>query len=51
MHSVRNVGNEDLNYVWYSWHDAPHRSRNFEYAKMCKTNSIFENFENTVNLI
>ena len=50
-HSVRKVGNDDLNYVCYSLHDAPHRSRNFEYAKMCKTNSNFENFENTVNLI
>ena len=29
-HSVRNIGNDDLNYVWYSYHDAPHRSRNFE---------------------
>ena len=49
-HSVRNVGNDDLNYVCYSWHDAPHRSWNFEYAKMCKTNSNFEKFQNTVNL-
>ena len=51
MHSVRNVGNDHLNYVCYSSHVAHDRSRNFEYAKMCKRNSYFENFENTVNLI
>ena len=49
IHCVHNVGNDDLNNVCCSWHDAPHRSRNFESAKMCKTSSNFENFENTVN--
>ena len=32
-------------------HDAHHRSRNFEKVEMCTTNSSFEKFEITVNLI
>ena len=51
MHYVRNVGNDDLNYVGHSEHDAHHRSRNFEKVKMCKTNCNLEKFENTINLI
>ena len=34
MHSVRNVGNDNLNYVCYSWHVAHDRSRNFELKMM-----------------
>ena len=41
----------DVNYVWHSFHHAHHRTRNFVKAKMCKTNSNFERFQNTVNLI
>ena len=48
---MRYVRNDDLNYVCQSSHDAHHRSSNFEKVKMCKTNSNFEKFENTVNLI
>ena len=48
---MRHVGNDDLNYVGHSEHDAHHRSRNFEKAKMSKTNCKSEKFENTVNLI
>ena len=51
IHSVRHVGNDDLNYVCYSWHDAHHRSSNHQKIKMCKTNGKFGKFENTVNLI
>ena len=32
-------------------YDAHHRSRNFEKVEMCRTNSSFEKFEFTVNLI
>ena len=39
IHCVRPVGNDDLNHVCHSQHDAHHRSRNFEKVKMCKTNS------------
>ena len=39
IHCVRHVGNDDLNFVWHSLHDAHHRSRNCEKVKMCKTNS------------
>ena len=48
---MRYVGNDDLNYVANSQHDAHHRSINFEKVKMCRTNSIFEMFENTIDLI
>ena len=48
---MRHVGIDDLNYVSHSYHDAHHRSRNFEKVKMCRTNCKFEKFENTVNLI
>ena len=51
VHSVRHVGNNDLNSVCQSLHCAHHRSTNFEKAKMCKRNSYFEKFQNTVNLI
>ena len=50
IHCVRNVGNDDLNYVCHSYHDAHHRSSNFEKFKICRTNSNFVKFENTVNL-
>ena len=46
IHTVRNVGNDDLKNVYHS-----QRISNFENNKMCKTNRYFENFENTVNLI
>ena len=36
---------------FHGYYEAPHRSRNFEKVKMCKTNCTFEKFENTVNLI
>ena len=51
MHSVRNVGNDYLNYFYHTYRAGHHRSRNFVIAKMCKTNSNFETFENTVNVI
>ena len=51
MHCVRYVGNDYLNYVCHSLHDAHYRSTNFEKVKMCKTNCKFEKFENTVNLV
>ena len=51
MHCLRHVANDDLNYVCLGQHDAPHRSRNFEKVKMCRTNCNFENFENTVNVL
>ena len=51
IHCVFNIGNDDLNYVCNSWHHAHHRSRYFESAKMRKTSSNFEKFENTVNLL
>ena len=51
IHCVRHVGNDDLNHVCQSWHDAHHRSRNSEKVKMCKKKCKFEKFENTVNLI
>ena len=57
LHSVSNVGNDDLNNVHHSFHGAYHRSRNFVKAKMCKTNSNFKSlkfqmkFQITVNLI
>ena len=37
----------DVHYAY----DAHHRSRNFENVEMCTTNSSFEKFEITVNLI
>ena len=51
IQGLRSVGNVDVNYVWHSEHGAHHRSRNFVKAKMCKTNSNIERFENTLNLI
>ena len=51
IHSVLNVGNDDLNNVQNSYHGAHHRSRNFVKAKICKTNSNFEKFQNALNLI
>ena len=51
IHSLRNVENDDVNSIWYSEHGGYHRSRNFVKAKMCKTNSNIEGFENTLNLI
>ena len=45
IHSVRHVGNDDLNRVCYSLHDAHHRSRNFEKVKMWKTNSKSKSFK------
>ena len=48
---MRQVGNHGLNYVGHNEHDAHHRSRNFEKAKMSKINCKSEKFENTVNLI
>ena len=51
IHSVRNVGNDDLNYVSHRQHDAHHQGRNFVKAKMCKIYSNFEKFQNAVNLI
>ena len=51
IHFVANVVKDDLNYVCHISHDAHHRSRNFEKAKMSKTNCKPEKFENTVNLI
>ena len=44
-HCVRQVGNDDLNYVWHSLHHAHHRSRNCEKVKMCKTNSKSKSFK------
>ena len=51
LHSVSNVGNDDLNNVHHSFHGAHHRSRNFVKAKMCKTNCNLEKFQNALNLI
>ena len=51
IHCVHIVGNDYLNYVCPSSHDAHHHSRNFVKAKRCGTNCSFEKFENTVNLI
>ena len=51
LHSVSIVGNGDLNNVHHSFHGAHHRSRNFVKAKMCKTHSNFEKFQNAFNLI
>ena len=51
IHIVRHVRNDDLNYVCHGYHDAHHRSRNFEQVKMCRTNCNFEKFENSANLI
>ena len=51
MRSVRNVGNDSLNYVCYSLHGGHHWGRNFVKAKMRKTNNNFETFQNTVKLI
>ena len=51
IHSLRSVRNVYVNYVWHSLHHAHHRTRNFVKAKMCKTNSNFERFEYTVNLM
>ena len=51
IHSVRNVGNDDLNNIHHSWHGAYHWSRNFVKAKMWITNSNFEHFQNTVKVI
>ena len=46
-----NVGKDALNYVCHNLPDAHNRGRNFEKAKMSKTNCKSEKFENTVNLI
>ena len=51
IHSVRNVGNDGLNFVCYRLHGADHRSRNFGKAKMYNTNCNLEKFQNTVNVI
>ena len=51
LHSESNGRNDDLNKVHNNWNGAHHRSRNFVKAKMCKTNSNFEKFQNAVNLI
>ena len=51
INSLRNVKNDDINYVWHSLHGAHHRSRNFPKAKICHNKLQFPNFENTVNLI
>ena len=48
---MRQVGNDDLSYVYHSYDYAHHWSRNFEKLKMCRTNSNFEKFENNVNLL
>ena len=34
IHCVRHVGNDDLNHVCHSQHDAHQRSRNFETVQM-----------------
>ena len=34
MHSVRHVGNDDLNYVGHSEHDAHHHRKNIEKVNM-----------------
>ena len=49
--SDRNGRNDDLNKVHNNWNGAYHQSWNFVKAKMCKTNSNFEKFQNAVNLI
>ena len=46
-----NLGVKGLNKVHNNWNGAYHRSRNYVKAKMCKTNSNFEKFQNAVNLI
>ena len=51
LHSECNGRNDDLNKVHNNWNGAHHRSRNFVKAKMFKTNSNIERFENTLNLI
>ena len=51
IYIVRNIGNDDLNIVCHSWHGEHHRIRNVVKAKMCKTNSNFQKFQNAVNLI
>ena len=51
LHSVRHVRNNDLNSVCQSLHCAHHRSTNFEKAIMCKRNSYFEKFQNSLNVI
>ena len=45
IHCVRHVGNDDLNHVCHSQHDAHHGSRNFEKVKMCKTKSKSKSFK------
>ena len=40
LHSVSNVGNDDLTNVHHSFHGAHHRSRNFVKAKMWKQTAI-----------
>ena len=45
IHCVRHVGNDDLNHVCHSQHDAHHGSRSFEKVKMCKTNSKSKSFK------
>ena len=51
IHSLRNVGNDELNNVCHSYHVARHRRRNFVKGKMCKKNCNLDIFENTVSLI
>ena len=46
-----NVGNDYLNYVSHSYHDAHHQSTNFVKAKPFKTNCNFEKFQNAFNRI
>ena len=48
-HSVRNVGNDDLNFYCYSSYGTNHGCTNFVKGKMCKTHCSFEKFEITVN--
>ena len=51
FHSECNGRNDDLNKVHNNWNSAYHRSWNFVKAKMCKTKSNFEKFQNAVYLI
>ena len=45
-HSVRNVGNDDLNFDCYSWYGTNHGSRNFVKGKKCaKQTAVSKSFK------